>query len=87
MLVKGGPGVTQPRRFEDSGNKWLKLNTEYSLVNTTPADDARAPEVAIASAGCVGQTACIALSELIPSTWVKPNPKCHSKCGYIFYNL
>ena len=86
-----GPRCNPARRFEDSSNKWLKLNTEYSLVNTTPADDVRAPKIAIASlhhsVGCIGQTACIALPELIPSTWVKPNPKCYSKCGYIFYNL
>ena len=36
---------------------------------------------------CAGQKTCIFGSELISSTWVKPNPRYNSKCGYNFYYL
>ena len=59
-------------------------------INTMPSD-ALAPKVTSASAGmvsvgCVGQTTCIVIPELISSTWIKPNPKYDAKCEYIFCN-
>ena len=37
--------------------------------------------------GCVGQTTCIVVLQLISSTWVKPNSSNDSKCWCIFFNL
>ena len=37
--------------------------------------------------GCVGQTTCIVVSELILSTWVKSNTRYDSKCEYIVNGL
>ena len=38
-------------------------------------------------AGLGGQTTCIVVSELIPSTWVKSSPRYDLKCEYILCNL
>ena len=55
-------------------------------VNIMPAD-ALAPSICHQSIsrhgiGCVGETACIVVPELISSTLIKPNPRYDSKCEY-----
>ena len=48
--------------------------------------DAIVPNVANASAGMVFAEYLV-VSDLISSTWIKPNPRYDSKCEYIFDNL
>ena len=59
-------------------------------VNTMPADALSRQSISRHGIICLGQKACIVVSELISLllinlTWVGPNPRYDSKCEYIFY--